>query len=137
MAHSSADDVAADIARRHGIPADTYCGLSAADMSRAVVAHDSGPRRPGEPAGYWPAAAADTRLAWLREEFGPDADIARLQIVLQVFQHRVSRTLAVDWQLPNDEFDRAVAAGLDRHFPGLSADARRVIAGNYSYSHAK
>jgi hypothetical protein len=30
-----------------------------------------------------------------------------------------------------------VADGLARHFPELTEDARRVIAGNYSYSHAK
>ena len=31
----------------------------------------------------------------------------------------------------------AVVDGLARHFPELTADARQVIAGNYSYSHAK
>lgn len=39
--------------------------------------------------------------------------------------------------LPNDEFDRQVMEGIRRHFPELTEDARRVIAGNYSYSHAK
>jgi hypothetical protein len=55
----------------------------------------------------------------------------------QFFGSRVSRTLKLDWMLPNDEFDRAVMDGLRQHFPELTDDARRVIAGNYSYSHAK
>jgi len=58
-------------------------------------------------------------------------------VLEQFFGGRVSRALALDWMLDNDAFDRAVTEGLARHFPDLSADARRVIAGNYSYSHAK
>lgn len=37
----------------------------------------------------------------------------------------------------NAAFDRAVFEGLLRHFPDLTAEARAVLAGNYSYSHAK
>lgn len=55
----------------------------------------------------------------------------------QFFGSRVSRALNLDWMLPNDEFDRAVMDGLRRNFPELTEDARSVIAGNYSYSHAK
>jgi hypothetical protein len=127
----------ADLEREYGIPPDKYCGLSPADMSRAIVAWNSGPPRPGCRPGYWPAAAPETRLQWLREEFGPEADVGRIRVLEQFFGGRVSRALAVDWMLPNDEFDRAVAAGLARHFPELSAEARGVIAGNYGYSHAK
>jgi len=39
--------------------------------------------------------------------------------------------------LDNQEFDQVVWDGLALHYPDLSADARAVIAGNYSYSHAK
>ena len=53
----------------------------------------------------------------------------------QVFSASINRTLDLDWMLPDVDFDRAVAVGLGRHFPELSDDARRVIAGNYSYSH--
>lgn len=33
----------ADLERQHGIPADTYCGLSPEEMSRAIVAYHSAP----------------------------------------------------------------------------------------------
>lgn len=126
-----------DLEREYGIPPDKYCGLSPADMSRAIVAWNSGPREPGSWPGYWPAASPETRLQWLRDEFGPEADVERIRVLEQFFGGRISRALAVDWMLPNDEFDRAVAEGLARHFPELSAEARAVIAGDYSYSHAK
>jgi hypothetical protein len=123
--------------RQFGIPPDRFCGLSADEMSRAIVAHDCGPRQPGEPVGYWPAGSADTRRAWLREAFGPDADVEALRLKIQFFMGRLDELLKVDWMLDNAAFDRAVWDGLARHFPDLSDDARRVIAGNYSYSHAK
>lgn len=104
-------------------------------MSRAIVAYHCGPRRAGEPAGYNPIGSAETRLGWLSEEFGPDADVERIRLQEQAFSARVSRQLDLDWMLPDVEFDRAVADGLGRHFPELSDDARRVIAGNFSYSH--
>jgi len=129
--------MSSDLERDHGIPPDTYCGLSPHDMSRAIVAWNAGPTRPGCPPGYWPAASFETRLGWLRDEFGPEADVERIRVLEQFFGGRVSRALALDWMLDNDAFDRAVTEGLARHFPDLSADARRVIAGNYSYSHAK
>jgi hypothetical protein len=132
-----AEKTFADLEREHGIPADTYCGLSPQDMSRAIVAWHAGPPRPGCAPGYWPAASFETRLGWLRDEFGPEADVARIRLLEQFFDARVSRAIDVDWMLPGDEFDRAVAAGLARHFPELSPEARGVIAGNYGYSHAK
>jgi len=133
MPHSSFDD----LERAHGIPPDTYCGLSPADMSRAIVASHAAPRKPGEPVGYWPASSPETRLGRLREEFGPGVDVERIVLLEQFFAARVSRTLALDWMLPAAEFDRCVAEGLARHFPELTADARAVIAGSHSYSHAK
>jgi hypothetical protein len=45
--------------------------------------------------------------------------------------------IAVDWMLPGEEFDRRVAEGLRRHFPALTEEARRVLAGSYSSSHSK
>jgi hypothetical protein len=127
----------AELERRHGIGPDRYCGLTPAEMSRAVVACHSGPRRPGEPAGDWPAGSAETQTRRLSEEYGPTADLERLLVLVQFFDHRVAQTLDVDWRLSNEEFDHAVAAGLVRHYPELTDDARRVIAGNFSYSHAK
>jgi hypothetical protein len=53
------------------------------------------------------------------------------------FGGRVDATLALDWMQANADFDRAVVEGLARHFPDLTSDARAVLAGNYSYSHAK
>lgn len=137
MAEQPADFSFAELERQHGIPAEKYCGLSAADMSRAIVAWHSGPRRPGEPVGYRPVGSSDTRLDWLREEFGPDADIARIRLQEQFFGARVSRALSLDWMQSNAEFDHAVLEGLRRHFPELTEEARLVITGNYSYSHAK
>ena len=126
-----------DLERQHGIPADTYCGLTPAEMSRAVVACHAGPRVPGEPAGFWPVVSAEQQLAALRAEFGPAADVERIRLLEQFFAARVGRALELDWMLPDAEFDRVVVDGLERHFPELTADARRVIAGGYSYSHAK
>lgn len=126
-----------ELERQHGIPADTYCGLTPAEMSRAIVAIHAGRRVPGEPVNFWPTVSVEQQLIQLRDEFGPAADVERFHLLEQFFAGRVSRALGVDWMLPNDEFDRAVVDGLGRHFPELSADARRVIAGNYSYSHAK
>jgi hypothetical protein len=135
------DDPKAAARRRfeaeYGIPPDRFCGLSATDMSRAIVAHDGGPRRPGEAAGYKPLGSPETRLGWLREEFGPDADVETIRRQVQFFGGRVDAALALDWMQDNAEFDRAVVEGLARHFPDLTADARAVLAGNYSSSHAK
>lgn len=127
----------AELERRHGIGPDRYCGLTPAEMSRAVVACHSGPRGPGEPVGYWPAGSTEIQTTRLREEYGPTADLERLLVMVQFFDHRVAQTLGIDWQLSNEEFDHAVAAALVRHYPELTDDARRVIAGNFSYSHAK
>lgn len=121
----------------HGISPERFCGLTAADMSRAIVAHDAGPRQPGRPVGYDPIASAATRLGWLREEFGPDADVETIRLRRQFFGGRVAAALNVDWMQDNAAFERAVAEGLERHYPDLSAEARTVIAGSYAYSHWK
>ena len=126
-----------DLERQHGIPPDTYCGLTPGEMSRAIVAYHSGPRKPGELVGYWPAASEETRLGWLRDEFGPDADLGRIRLQEQFFGSRVSRALRLDWMLPDEAFDRAVHEGLRQQFPELTDEARIVIAGSYSYSHVK
>jgi hypothetical protein len=127
----------AELERQHGIPADPFCGLTPADMSRAIIALHAGPRRPGQALGYQPVGSEETRLGWLREEFGPDADVARIRLQEQFFAARVSQALHLDWMLSNEAFDHAVVEGLRRHFPELTDEARTVIAGNYSYSHAK
>lgn len=104
-------------------------------MSRAIVAYHCGPRRAGEAAGYNPVGSPETRLGWLRDEFGPDADVGWIRSQEQAFSALVGSRLDLDWMLPDDEFGRAVGDGLRRHFPELSDDARRVIAGNFGYSH--
>lgn len=125
----------AELERQHGIPPDRYCGLTPQDMSRAIVAYHAGPRRPGEPLGYDPIASRETRIGWLREAFGADADIERLLLLEQFFAARIDALIKVDWMQPDAEFDRAVATGLREHFPELTEEARQVIAGNFSYSH--
>ncbi len=136
-----ADDIQAYTRREfealHGIPPDRFCGLTADEMSRAIVAHDGGPRRPGDPVGYDPIGSPETRLGWLRDAFGPDADVMAIRLRMQFFEGRVSEALALDWSLDNEAFDRAVFDGLDRLYADLSADARAVIAGSHSYSHMK
>lgn len=127
----------AELERQYDIPPDTYCGLTPEHMSRALVAYHGGPRRPGEPVGSMPVGSEERRLEWLRREFGNDADVERLRVLVQFFGGRVSRAMKLDWMLPNDAFDRAVGDGLRMHFPELTEDARLVIAGDYSYSHAK
>jgi hypothetical protein len=127
----------ADLERQHGIPPETYGGLSPDDMSRAIVAHDGGPRTPGTPVGYMPVGPDETRLGWLRAEFGPTADVTRIRLQMRFFGARMSRVLQLDWMLPDEDFDRAVTEGLSRSFPELTEEARLVIAGNYSSSHAK
>jgi hypothetical protein len=126
-----------ELERRYGIPSDRFCGLEAETMSRAIVAHDCGPLRPGEDIGYNPVGLPETRIGWLRQAFGSEADVEQLRLRVQFFHGRISDALLVDWMLPNDEFDRQVVEGLARLYPDLTADARAVIAGNYSYSHAK
>ena len=123
--------------QQYGIPPDRYCGLTPDDMSRAIVAFHSGPRRPDQPAGYCPVGSLETRLGWLREAFGPQADVERIRIQEQFFSGRVGRILNLDWMMPDEAFDRAVMEGLREHFPELTEEARSVIAGNFSYSHAK
>jgi len=127
----------AELEQRYQIGPGKYCGLAPDEMSRLVIASQGGPRRPGEPVGYWPAGSEETRLDWLRTEYGPTADIGRLRVIAQFFEQRLTQTLQVDWQLPDADFDRAVAAGLARHYPELSDEACRVIAGNHSYSHSR
>lgn len=127
----------ADLEARYRIGPDRYCGLTPEEMSRAVVACHGGPHRPGEPVGYCPGVSEEAREGALREAFGPGADVERLRVMVQFFDDRVAKTLAVDWSLADAEFDRAVWAGLERHYPELSADARRVIAGSHAYSHAR
>jgi hypothetical protein len=126
-----------ELERQHGIPADRFCGLTAEDMSRAIVAHECGPRAPGAAVGYWPASSIDTRREWLREALGPDADVEAIRLRIRFFMARVDDALKVDWMLDNAAFDRAVHDGLATLYPDLSTDARAAIAGNYSYSHAK
>ena len=121
-----------DFERQHGIPSDTYCGLTPGEMSRAIVAWHSGP---AQPVGYRPVASDEERFGWLRAAFGTDADLARIRLLEQCFGARVAEAIAIDWMLPDAEFGRAVAEGLARHFPELSADARAVIGGSYAYSH--
>ena len=127
----------ADLEARHRIGPDKYCGLTPEELSRAVVACHGGLHRPGEPVGFWPGIPQEAREGALREAFGTGADVERLRVMVQFFDQRVAKSLAVDWALPGPEFDRAVWKGLEHHYPELSDDARRVIAGNYSYSHAK
>lgn len=126
-----------DLERQHAILSDKFCGLTPEDMSRAIVAYHSGPAKPGRPIGYMPVGSLETRFEWLRDEFGPDVDIERIRLQEQFFGGRVDQALQLDWMLPNDEFDRRVWEGLALHFPELTEEARTVIAGNYSYSHAK
>lgn len=122
---------------QNGIPPDRFCGLTAGDMSRAIVAHDGGPRQPGQPVGYDPLASAETRLGWLGEAFGPDADVESIRLRMQCFGGRLSAALKLDWMQDNADFEWAVAEGLERHYPDLSADARAVIGGSYASSHWK
>ena len=135
------DDAQADAQRefeaQHGIPPDRFCGLTASDMSRAIVAHDGGPPKPGQPVGYDPIASPETRIGWLREEFGPAADVDTIRLRMQSFLGRISGILKLDWMQDNQDFERAVAAGLETHYPDLSAAARAVIGGSYAYSHWK
>ncbi len=58
----------AELEERYQIRSDRYCGLTPAKISRAVIACPSGPRRPGEPVGYWPARSEETRTEWLPAE---------------------------------------------------------------------
>ena len=101
-------------------------------MSRAIIAYHSGP---GEPVGYRPFGSAVTRFGWLCAEFGGDTDVEQIREREQTFSSRLAALLDVDWTLADIDFDRSVAVGLRRLFPELSDDARRVIAGNFSYSH--
>jgi len=71
-----------------------------------------------------PMGSVATGRGWLRDEFGPDADIERIRLQEQFFGGRIDQALKLDWMLPNDEFDRAVLGGLRQIFPELTDDAR-------------
>lgn len=144
MSDSAARELRAELDRqlaewieRYQIGPDRYCGWSPTEISRLVVADHARPAPPGEPVGYWPGVSEEAQAERFRAEFGPGVDVARLRAVLQFFEARVAETLRLDWQLPNDEFDRAVVSGLDQHYPELTALARQLIAAACSYSHAK
>jgi hypothetical protein len=126
-----------ELERRFGIPPDRFCGLDAATMSRAIIAHDCGPLRPGEAVGYNPIGSTETRLGWLRQAFGRDVNAEHLRLCVQFFHGRISEALPLDWMLPNDDFDRQIVEGLARLYPDLTPEARSVIAGKTSYSHAR
>ncbi|MFM7185595.1 MAG: hypothetical protein ACKO4Z_12605 [Planctomycetota bacterium] len=86
----------AELEARHRIGPDRYCGLTPEEMSRAVVACHGGPHRPGEPVGFWPGVSEEAKEAALREAFGSDADVERLRVMVQFFDHRLAKALAVD-----------------------------------------
>ncbi|MFM7043152.1 MAG: hypothetical protein ACKO35_13325, partial [Planctomycetaceae bacterium] len=113
-----------ELERQFDIPPDTYCGLTPEHMSRAIVAYHGGPRRPGEPVGSMPVGSEAHRLDWLRQEFGDDADVERIRVLVQFFGGRVSRAMKLDWKDANNNAEVRHA-----HSYGCSLSPKQVTAG--------
>ncbi|MFN5950513.1 MAG: hypothetical protein ACK43N_18615, partial [Pirellulaceae bacterium] len=73
----------------------------------------------------------------LHQAFGEQADVERIQVQINFFLAKVRQLIPVDWMLPAFQFAQVIEEGLEKHFPELSVDARNVILGSYTYSHAK
>jgi hypothetical protein len=58
-------------------------------------------------------------------------------VQINFFLAKVRQLIPVDWMLPAFQFAQVIEEGLEKHFPELSVDARNVILGSYTYSHAK
>jgi hypothetical protein len=122
---------------KHQIPDERFFGLDAESMSRAIVAMMNGPMEKDRPVGFFPVVSREIHHQWIREAFGSAVNAERIQLQVDFFMGKLSDLIPVDWTLPDDQFAKVVREGLDREFPDLSEDARRVILANYSYSHTK
>lgn len=126
-----------ELRQKHRIPEERFYGLEGESMSRAIVASMGLGGLDGTPAAYHPLRSPEICRQRLHHAFGEQADVERIQVQVDFFLAKVSQLIPVDWMLPAPQFARVIDEGLEKHFPELTADARNVILGSYTYSHAK
>lgn len=126
-----------ELRQKHQIPEERFYGLDEQSMSLAIVASMGLGGLDGAPVGYDPVRTPETSQQRLHQAFGEQADVERIQVQINFFLAKVRQLIPVDWMLPAFQFAQVIEEGLEKHFPELSADARNVILGSYTYSHAK
>jgi 7-cyano-7-deazaguanine synthase in queuosine biosynthesis len=126
-----------EMRQKYQIPEDRFYGLDGDSMSRAIVASRGIGGLDGTPAAYNPLQSPESSRQRLQEAFGEKAGVERIQVQIDFVLATVSQSIPVDWMLPAPQFVQVVEGGLEEHFPDLSVDARNVILGSYTYSHAK
>lgn len=126
-----------ELRQKHQIPEERFYGLDERSMSLAIVASMGLGGLDGAPVGYDPVRTPETSQQRLHQAFGEQADVERIQVQINFFLAKVRQLIPVDWMLPAFQFAQVIEEGLEKHFPELSADARNVILGSYTYSHAK
>ncbi|MFN5770404.1 MAG: hypothetical protein ACK5ZC_10840 [Pirellulaceae bacterium] len=126
-----------ELRQKHQIPEERFYGLDERSMSLAIVASMGLGGLDGAPVGYDPVRTPETSHQRLHQAFGEQADVERIQVQINFFLAKVRQLIPVDWMLPAFQFAQVIEEGLEKHFPELSVDARNVILGSYTYSHAK
>jgi hypothetical protein len=126
-----------ELRQKHQIPEERFYGLDEQSMSLAIVASMGLGGLDGAPVGYDPVRTPETSQQRLHQAFGEQADVERIQVQINFFLAKVRQLIPVDWMLPAFQFAQVIEEGLEKHFPELSVDARNVILGSYTYSHAK
>ncbi len=126
-----------ELRQKHQIPEERFYGLDERSMSLAIVASMGLGGLDGAPVGYDPVRTPETSQQRLHQAFGEQADVERIQVQINFFLAKVRQLIPVDWMLPAFQFAQVIEEGLEKHFPELSVDARNVILGSYTYSHAK
>jgi hypothetical protein len=112
----------------------TYGGLSADDLSRTIVAYDSGyPNPEGWPLGYVMWAPAKRRIGWVHDTFRGTRDAKAMARGRRLFLKQMATVMPVDWLLPGQVFIRSIEVGLTEHFPALSSDAREVLVARFNH----
>ncbi|MFN9549129.1 MAG: hypothetical protein ACK56Q_02490 [Pirellulaceae bacterium] len=126
-----------ELRQKHQIPEERFYGLDERSMSLAIVASMGLGGLDGAPVGYDPVRTPETSQQRLHQAFGEQADVERIQVQINFFLAKVRQLIPVDWMLPAFQFAQVIEEGLEKHFSELSVDARNVILGSYTYSHAK
>ena len=126
-----------ELRQKHQIPEVRFYGLDEQSMSLAIVASMGLGGLDGAPVGFDPVRTPEASQQRLHQAFGEQADVERIQVQINFFLAKVRQLIPVDWMLPALQFAQVIEEGLEKHFPELSADARNVILGSYTYSHAK
>jgi hypothetical protein len=83
--------------------------------------------------GYTIWAPAKRRIGWVKEAFGGTQDASELARGRRRFLKQLEQLVAIDWQLPRQDFHRSIEAAIDQHFPELSPGARLVLLTRFDH----